>query len=148
MAKNNKKSNSESISSEEVKVNNTKSVKDLVIDLDLNSEFITQEGAEFSRFQPQDFYKFSKHIYFDNLTSPFSSYSYSVESEKLINSKLILALDNTGLWFYLSYKESEHDESKNKVLVNTHNYLEGLSFINTLPLQISIGDLKELGILK
>lgn len=119
----------------------------LGIDLEWVSEFETSKGGKFNRFEPADFNRFTKHTYFDNLTSPFSSYSYSLVKSKLYNPKIVLSLDQNGLWFYVSFKQNESQDSKTRITKLTHSYKDALEYLNSLPLEITEDVLRELEVL-
>ena len=121
--------------------------KKLGLYLEWVSEFQTSIGAKFNRFEPKDFEIFPRPVYFANLTAPFSSYSYTLAGSKFHNSKIVLSLDQNGLWFYVSYKENENSDIETKLTKLTHSYEDALIYLNTLPLEVTKDVLVDLEIL-
>ena len=113
------------------------------VDLDLDSEFETHNNAKFTRMFPEHFPYFPRSVYFDNLTSPFVSESYSLIPDATFNKATVLILwDNVGVWVLLELEKLERKIVSERILklVSIENQF---NFLNNLKLQFSINEFEK-----
>lgn len=113
------------------------------IDLDLDTEFTTVQGALVYRMYPEHYSVFPDVSYFDNHTTPFVSESFSIIPDPTFShSKVYVFWDSRGIWVCVNLEKQERKIISEKIikLVSVENQF---NFLNNLNTKMSLAEFEQ-----